>query len=64
MSAHSQDVRMTRLEGAVEHVNQTLDRIDLRLDSIFALLDQKFNWLIGIVLGTWIVTMLTILFHH
>jgi len=34
------------------------------MDQRFATIDQRFNWLIGIVVGTWITTILTILFHR
>jgi hypothetical protein len=29
-----------------------------------AMLDQRFNWLIGIVVGTWITTILAVLLHR
>jgi hypothetical protein len=34
------------------------------IDQRFALIDQRFNWVIGTILGTWITTILTILFRH
>ncbi|HEY2476382.1 MAG TPA: hypothetical protein VGI19_16500 [Candidatus Cybelea sp.] len=65
---------MAHLEGVVQQVGERLNSIDRRLDSMdgrfaqvdarFAQIDTRFNWLTGIVVGTWITTILTILFHH
>ena len=69
---------MARLEGAFEQVGERLNSIDRRLESMdqrigrleltmesrFGLIDQRFNWLIGIIVGTWITSLLTFLFHH
>jgi hypothetical protein len=70
--------RIARLEGIYEQVRDRLNGIDARLAGIdariggletamearFAQIDQRFMWLTGIVIGTWITTILTILFHH
>jgi tetrahydromethanopterin S-methyltransferase subunit G len=74
MHAHPLEVRMAHLEGVVQQIGERLSSIDRRLDSIdgrfgqvdsrFAQIDSRFNWLIGIVIGTWITTILTVLFHH
>ena len=49
--------RMARLEGAYEQISERLTGIDLRLAAIetridqrFAAMDQKFLWVIGLVL--------------
>jgi tetrahydromethanopterin S-methyltransferase subunit G len=58
---------IARLEGAFTQVDKRLDSIDRRLDSIDRRLDgfdQRFNWVIGIIIGTWITTILAVLFHH
>lgn len=69
---------MARLEGAYEQVDRRLDALhdDLRqlretlerrfaqIDGRFSQVDQKFLWLAGLVVGTWMTTILTILFHH
>lgn len=34
------------------------------VDARFAQIDRRFNWVIGLILGTWISTILTILFRH
>ncbi|MBV9332878.1 MAG: hypothetical protein JO146_02640 [Candidatus Eremiobacteraeota bacterium] len=63
--------RIARLEGAYEQISDRLNGIDARLtglehtiDTRFAQVDQRFTWLTGVVIGTWITTILTILFHH
>jgi tetrahydromethanopterin S-methyltransferase subunit G len=68
------EAQMAHLEGVVQQVGERLNSIDRRLDSMdgrfaqvdarFAQIDTRFNWLTGIVVGTWITTILTILFHH
>lgn len=40
------------------------DRIDsLRLD-LDGHIDQRFIWTIGVIVGTWLATILAIFFHH
>ena len=70
--------RTARLEGINEQIRDRLNGIDRRFDSIdrrfdslerslelrFDRIEQRFTWLSGIVVGTWITTVLTILFHH
>ena len=63
--------RIARLEGAYEQISDRLNGIDGRLAGIehtietrFAQVDQRFMWQTGIIVGTWITTILTILFHH
>ena len=58
---------MSRVEGVLEQVDKRLDSIDRRLDGFdarFGQIDQRFNWVIGTILGTWITTILAILFHR
>lgn len=56
--------RFGALEQRVGSVEQRLAGIELRMDDSFARVDQKFTWVVGIVVGTWITTILTILFHR
>lgn len=63
--------RVARLEGAFAQFNERLggierrlDRIEQTMDTRFGQMDQKLIWLTGIVVGTWITTILTVLFHH
>lgn len=78
MHAHPFEARLANLEGAFGQVNERLSSIDRRLDGVdrrldsfehltalrFDAVDRRFNWLTGIVVGTWATTILTILFHH
>ena len=57
MSAQPLEIRMAHLEGAYEQVSQRLNGIDQRLlgleqrmDSLRGNMDQKFLWVIGLVL--------------
>lgn len=45
-------------------IDRRLDGVDRRFDSLGQRLDVRFNWLTGIVIGTWITTILAVLFHH
>lgn len=60
MHSKSRENGRAYVEGAFNQVNERLGSIERRLDSI----DSRFNWLTGIVLSTWITTLLTILFHR
>ncbi|HTV74455.1 MAG TPA: hypothetical protein VME66_12235 [Candidatus Acidoferrales bacterium] len=67
MSAQALEARMSRVEGVLEQVDKRLDSIDGRLDGFYARfgrIDQRFNWVIGTILGLWITTILAILFHR
>ena len=71
MHTHPLEARIAHVEGAFEQVNERLGSIERRLDSLqqlnalrFDQVDRRFNWLTGIVVGTWATTMLTVLFHH
>jgi len=67
--------RMAYLEGAFEQVNHRLNsidgrldsldrKIDMRFDALDGKIDQRFMWTIGVVLGTWLTTILAIFLHH
>lgn len=67
MHAHPLEARIAHVEGAFDQVNERLGSIERRLDSIdvrFTHVDSRFNWLTGIVVSSWVTTILTILFHH
>ena len=67
MHAHPLEARMAHVEGAFNQVNERLGSIERRLDSIdvrFTHVDSRFNWLTGIVVSSWVTTILTILFHR
>lgn len=56
--------RLDRIEDGLglrfAHIDDRFAQMELR----FGQIDQKFMWVIGIVVGTWITTILTVLFHH
>jgi len=60
MSTQALEARMSRVEGILEQVDKRLDNIDRRLEGF----DARFNWVIGTIVGTWITTILAILFHR
>ena len=74
MHAHPLEARIAHVEGAFDQVNERLNSIDRRLEGFdrrfegidrrFESVDRRFNWLAGIVVATWVTTILTILFHH
>ena len=78
MGVSTMEERIARMEGLYEQVRDLLNGIDARLaglersietrfaqvDRRFGQIDQHFMWLTGIVIGTWITTILTILFHR
>ena len=60
MHAHPLEARLAHVEEAFNQVNERLGNIERRLGGF----DHRFNWLTGIVVGTWITTMLAVIFHH
>jgi len=65
---------MAFLEGAYEQAGLRLASIDMRIDALDRKIDSRFDalddkmirrflWTIGIVLSTWLTTIVTILFH-
>lgn len=71
MSIQPMEARIAHLEGAFDQVGERLNSIDRRVEDLRKEANQRFNWIIGTVVGTWvttvgmwITTMLTILFHR
>ena len=56
--------RMSRLEGGYEQTNERLGSIERRLDGMENRFENRFNWIIGLIVVSWSTTILTILFHH
>ena len=56
--------RFERIDARFDRVDSRFDRIDERFDRFGTQMDQRFMWLTGIVVGTWITTILTVLFHR
>jgi hypothetical protein len=53
----SMESRFTQLESR-------FGQMETRFESRFSIIDQRFNWLIGIVVASWISTIVTVLFRH
>ena len=60
MHTHPLEPRIAHLEGAFDQINERLGNIDRRLEGV----DQRFNWVIGTIVATWITTILTIILHR
>lgn len=71
MCVEQMEARIAHLEGGFRQVGERLNSIDRRLDgidrrfdSLEHRMDVRFNGLTGVVIATWITTILAILFHH
>ena len=53
-----------RIESLEDRMESRFSRLEATLEARFGQIDQRFMWLIGIVVATWITTMLTLIFHH
>jgi hypothetical protein len=53
-------VRFGQIDARFGQIDARFGQIDAR----FGQIDARFMWLTGVVIGTWITTILTILFHH
>jgi hypothetical protein len=58
------EIRLARLESAYEQIDRRIASLELRVDSGFARIDQKFNWMFGLIVAMWITTIVTVLFHR
>lgn len=58
------DLRLNGIDARLTGIEWTIDRRFGRLEPRFAQIDARSLWLTGIVIGTWITTILTILFHR
>jgi len=59
--------RLNSIDGRFPQIDARFAQIEARfaqIDARFAQMDNRFIWLTGTVIGTWITTILTILFHH
>lgn len=71
VSAHVMETKMSRLEGAYEQISERLNGIDGRLDgleqridSLRSSMDQKFLWVIGLVLVSILLPLVQRLVAH
>lgn len=54
--------RMAKLEGLVEQMNQRLNHLEAEIAQLRREIQTDFRWLLGIMIGTWVTIMLTLLF--
>jgi hypothetical protein len=64
VSAQPFEARLAHLEGAFLQVDRRLESLERTMESRFSIVDQRFNWLTGIVVASWISTVVTVLFRH
>jgi hypothetical protein len=71
MTAQPWEARLAHLEGTNAQIADRLNsidgrfaQIDVRFGEIENRIQQQFLWVIGSIFGTWITTILAILFHH
>jgi hypothetical protein len=78
MHSHPPEARIARVEGALDQISERLGGIDRRIESVdrrldgfehltalrFDQIDRRFNRLTAVVVGTWITTILAVLFHR
>ena len=50
-----------KIDGVEDKLGRKIDGVDHRLDRK---IDQRFMWLVGVVVGTWLTTIATVLLHH
>lgn len=55
--------RFDQVDRRFESLEHRLDSRFGQIDGRFSGIDRRFNWLTGIVLGTWVTMMLAIHFH-
>ncbi len=62
------DRRLDSLERRLESFERATDsrfnQIDSRFNQMESRFESRFNWLIGIVVTSWISTIVTVLFHR
>ncbi len=78
MSAQPLEARLAHLEGAFLQVDRRLESLERAVDSRFnqvesrfnqiesrfSIIDQRFKWLTGIVVASWVSTIVAILVHR
>jgi uncharacterized protein YukE len=58
------DTRFAQIDGRFAQVDTRFAQVDTRFGQIENRMQQQFLWLVGSIFGTWVTTMLAILFHH
>jgi hypothetical protein len=58
---NSIDARLTSMD---DHINGRFGQVEGRFAQIEQKIDSRFAWMLGVVLTTWMTTILTVLFHR
>ncbi len=58
------DGRFAQIDTRFAQIDGRFAQVDMRFGQIENRMQQQFLWLVGSIFGTWITTMLAILFHH
>jgi len=56
--------RFNQVDARFGQVESRLTQMESKFEARFTIIDQRFNWLTGILVATWISTIVTVLFHH
>lgn len=71
MSTQPIEGRISRLEGAYEQIADRLNGLDVGIAGLrqemnqrFSQIDQRFAWVIGLIVTSWVTTILAVLVHH
>ena len=59
--ANGLESRLSRLEGLVEQMDRRLTNLEQTMRQMMESQSSAQRWIIGIILGTWLTTILTIL---
>jgi hypothetical protein len=58
------DARFSSIDARFSSIDARLIAMDARFDALDRKIDQRFMWTIGVVLGSWLTTILAIFLHH
>jgi hypothetical protein len=58
------DLRFDGVDRRFDAIDRRFDAFDRRFNALDRKIDERFLWTIGVVLSTWLTTMLAILFRH
>ncbi len=60
--------RISRLEGIVEaildrlgSIDNRISALDSRMNAMESRIDTRFNWMLGLIVTTWITTMIALI---
>lgn len=60
----SVDRRFDSIDRRFDAVDRRFDAVDRKFSLLEERVDQRFLWTIGVVLSTWLTTIVAIFLHH